>query len=57
MTTFLPMILAVKSNAIKMNDIIQDPESRKKTYSLDLYVEDMKHLLPKFEKMGYFKDL
>ncbi|KAH8247562.1 hypothetical protein KR038_006312 [Drosophila bunnanda] len=57
MATFLPMILSIKQNTFKMNDIIQDPETRKKAYFFDFYVEDIKHLLPKFEEMGYFKDL
>ncbi|XP_017123778.1 uncharacterized protein LOC108143759 [Drosophila elegans] len=57
MSTFLPMMLAIKANQLKMIDIIQDPETRKKAYFLDLYVEDIKKLLPKFEETGYFKDL
>ncbi|KAH8232369.1 hypothetical protein KR032_004876 [Drosophila birchii] len=57
LATFLPMILAIKQNALKMHDIIQDSESREKAYFLDCYLEDMKHLLPKFEEMGFFKDL
>ncbi|XP_052846969.1 uncharacterized protein LOC128258956 [Drosophila gunungcola] len=57
MSTFLPMMLAINANQLKMIDIIQDHETRKKAYFLDLYVEDIKKLLPKFEETGYFKDL
>ncbi|SPP84320.1 uncharacterized protein LOC117585912 isoform X1 [Drosophila guanche] len=56
-TTFLPMILAVKSNTLKIVDMIQDPITRQKTYLMDSYVEEARKLLPMFEKMGYFKDL
>ncbi|XP_017017589.1 uncharacterized protein [Drosophila kikkawai] len=57
MATFLPMMLAIKQNALKMHDIIQVPETREKSYFFDFYVEDIKHLLRKFEELGYFKDL
>uniref|UniRef100_A0A6P4EZI7 Uncharacterized protein LOC108045681 n=1 Tax=Drosophila rhopaloa TaxID=1041015 RepID=A0A6P4EZI7_DRORH len=57
MSTFFPMILAVKANELKMNDIIQDPEARKKAYFFDFIVKDIKKLLSKFEETGYFKDL
>ncbi|XP_017052765.1 uncharacterized protein LOC108095939 [Drosophila ficusphila] len=57
MSTFMPMILAVKANRIKMNDIILEPEIRKKVYFFDIYLEDIKNLLRKYEEVGYFKDL
>ncbi|XP_016932852.4 uncharacterized protein [Drosophila suzukii] len=56
-STFLPLILAIKSNTFKMHDLIQNPETRQKTYFLDTYVKDVTKLLPKFEKLGYFKGL
>ncbi|EDV41600.1 uncharacterized protein Dana_GF17564 [Drosophila ananassae] len=56
-STFLSLILAVKSNSFKMNELIQDPETRKKAYFMDTYVRDVEKLLPKFEKLGYFKGL
>jgi len=40
-----------------MHDLIQNPETRQKTYFLDTYVKDVTKLLPKFEKLGYFKGL
>ncbi|XP_039493393.1 uncharacterized protein LOC120452967 [Drosophila santomea] len=57
LSTFLPLILAIKSNSFKMKDLIQDPEIRPKTYFLDTYVKDVSKLLPKFEQLGYFKGL
>ncbi|XP_017079974.2 uncharacterized protein LOC108113782 [Drosophila eugracilis] len=57
MTTFLPMILAIKANTLKMSEIIQDTATREKAFLLDSYVEEVKKLLPKYEEMGYFKDL
>ncbi|XP_017052831.1 uncharacterized protein LOC108095996 [Drosophila ficusphila] len=56
-STFLPLILAVKSNSFKMNDLIENPETRQKTYFMDTYVKDVTNMLPKFEKLGYFKGL
>nr|AAL48052.1 RE66124p [Drosophila melanogaster] len=57
LSTFLPLILAIKSKSFKVNDLIQDPETRQKTYFLDTYVKDVSQLLPKFEQLGYFKCL
>ncbi|XP_016952195.1 uncharacterized protein LOC108026015 [Drosophila biarmipes] len=56
-STFLPLILAIKSNSCKMHDLILNPETREKTYFLDSYVKDVSKLLPEFEKLGYFKGL
>ncbi|XP_017104273.2 uncharacterized protein [Drosophila bipectinata] len=56
-STFFPLILAVKTNSFQMNELIQDPETQKKAYFLDTYVKDVEKLLPKFEKLGYFKGL
>ncbi|XP_016980505.1 uncharacterized protein LOC108045632 [Drosophila rhopaloa] len=56
-STLLPMMLAVKSNNLKIHEALQDPEARKKSYYFDNYVTDVSKLLPKFEKLGYFKDL
>ncbi|KAH8267226.1 hypothetical protein KR026_008605 [Drosophila bipectinata] len=56
MTTFMPMILAIKANAFKMADLIQNNDIRKKVYFLDCYQEEIKKLLPKFEELGYFND-
>ncbi|KAH8390830.1 hypothetical protein KR200_007244 [Drosophila serrata] len=56
-STLLPMMLALKSNALKMNDLIQDPETRKKSYLLENYLKDVELLLPKYEELGHFKDL
>ncbi|XP_016980564.1 uncharacterized protein LOC108045683 [Drosophila rhopaloa] len=57
LTSFLPMIVAIKTNSIKMTDLILDPEIKQKTYFLDDYLKEVKTLLPKFEKMGYFNNL
>lgn len=57
LTTFSPMIVAVKANAFKIHELIQDPEIRQKSYLYDPYVQDVKKLLGKYEEMGYFNDL
>jgi len=56
-STFLPMMLPIKANKVKMNDIILDPITRDKCYTFDFYVDEIKRLLPKYEELGYFKDL
>ncbi|XP_022221028.2 uncharacterized protein LOC111073148 isoform X1 [Drosophila obscura] len=57
MFTLLPLILGIKTNSFSMNDLLQDGATREKTYHQDVYVKDIKNLLPKYEKIGYFKDL
>lgn len=56
-STILPMMLAVKSNTLKMHDLIQNQETRRKSYLLEGYVKDVAMLLPKYEELGHFKDL
>jgi len=51
------MMLPIKANKVKMNDIILDPITRDKCYTFDFYVDEIKRLLPKYEELGYFKDL
>ncbi|XP_002137722.1 uncharacterized protein [Drosophila pseudoobscura] len=57
MFTFLPLILGIKTNSFTMNGLLQDAETRQKTYYQDVYVKDIMKLLPKYEQIGYFKDL
>ncbi|EDV41603.1 uncharacterized protein Dana_GF17567 [Drosophila ananassae] len=57
MSTFLPMILAEKSNAFKMDDLVKSNDFRKKAFFLDVYQKEIKKLLPKFEELGYFDDI
>lgn len=48
------MLHGIRSNAFDIPEVIQKNEIRKKMYFLDEYVEDVKFLLNKFEKLGYF---
>ncbi|XP_017007590.2 uncharacterized protein [Drosophila takahashii] len=57
MTSFLGMMLAIKTKSLKLTDLILDPETRQKSYFLDAFLKDVKTLLPKFEKLGYFENL
>ncbi|EDW98774.1 uncharacterized protein LOC6538540 [Drosophila yakuba] len=57
LTTFLPLFAAIKANEFKVNEILQDPEVRQKSYLSEIYVRDVKKLLPKYEEVGYFIDL
>ncbi|XP_017104274.2 uncharacterized protein [Drosophila bipectinata] len=57
MSTFLPLLLAVKANAFKMAELAQNNDNRKKSYFLEGYLDEIKKLLPKFEELGYFNDI
>ncbi|KAH8384025.1 hypothetical protein KR009_011747 [Drosophila setifemur] len=56
-SSILPMMLCLKSNTYKMNELIQDEEIRRKSYLEADCIQDFKKLLPIYEEMGYFKDL
>ncbi|XP_034664622.1 uncharacterized protein LOC117898990 [Drosophila subobscura] len=57
MFTFLPLIWGIKTKSFTMSDLLQDGATRQKTYHQDVYIKDVKILLPKYEQLGYFKDL
>ncbi|XP_030572035.1 uncharacterized protein LOC115770764 [Drosophila novamexicana] len=56
LTTFLPMMCALKLYAFDPADIFQHEDVRKTMYRLDLYIEDVKNLLSRFEEEGYFAE-
>ncbi|KAH8399611.1 hypothetical protein KR215_004978 [Drosophila sulfurigaster] len=53
LTTFFPMICAVKNNTFDPNEVMQSNDFRKKMYFLDLFLEEVKYLIPRFEELGY----
>ncbi|KAH8330969.1 hypothetical protein KR067_009619 [Drosophila pandora] len=56
-STLLPLMVAVKSNSLKIHDLLQDADIRKKSYQLDIYVNDVRRILAKYEELGYFNEL
>lgn len=50
-------MVAVKSNSLKIHDLLQDADIRKKSYKLDIYLNDVRRILAKYEELGYFNDL
>ncbi|XP_023178911.2 uncharacterized protein LOC111604904 [Drosophila hydei] len=55
LTTCLPMIYALKLYDVDPADIFQKEDVQRRLYRLDLYVQDVKHLLARFEKDGFFE--
>ncbi|XP_034488467.1 uncharacterized protein LOC117792425 [Drosophila innubila] len=52
--TILPMVFAIESNAFDIGDVVANHEIRKKLFFQDKYIDELKYLLPRFEKLGYF---
>ncbi|XP_017873522.1 PREDICTED: uncharacterized protein LOC108620976 [Drosophila arizonae] len=50
---FLPMLHGIRAN-VDITEVLQQSDVRKKLFFQDNYVEDVKFLLAKFEKFGYF---
>ncbi|KAM8704336.1 hypothetical protein ACLKA7_008875 [Drosophila subpalustris] len=53
-TTFLPMVCAMKKNNFETAEILTNTESRQKLYFLDDFLEECKYLLPRLDEQGYF---
>ncbi|XP_068158051.1 uncharacterized protein [Drosophila tropicalis] len=56
-STMLPVTWAIRTKAFEPADLLQKDEVRRQTYLLDGYIKDLKVLLPRFEKLGYFDNL
>lgn len=55
LSTFFPMIQAVKENTFNPTDVLQKEECRRKLYFLENYIKDAKILLSRFEENGYLQ--
>jgi len=53
--SLLPMIFGIESNAYDLADVITKPEIQKKLFFEDKFIDEVKYLLPRFEKLGYFE--
>ncbi|KAH8358900.1 hypothetical protein KR093_003196 [Drosophila rubida] len=51
----LPMGIAAEAKEADLADMLTNSEVRKKVYFLDGFIEELKYLLPRYEKLGYFK--
>ncbi|XP_034131569.1 uncharacterized protein LOC117585914 [Drosophila guanche] len=56
LSTFLPLMYAVREKGIDVVELLQNEEKRKTTSFIEGYVKDVKILLPRWEQYGYFKD-
>lgn len=48
------MTYSMQSQAFDISEILENNEVRKKTYFIEGYVEEVKVLLSRFQKLGYF---
>ncbi|XP_062124128.1 uncharacterized protein LOC133837397 [Drosophila sulfurigaster albostrigata] len=53
--TLLPMGFAGERNDIDLTDMMTNNEVRKKLFFIEKFIDEVKYLLPRFEKLGYFK--
>lgn len=51
------MVWAIRDKSLDCSDILENDEKRKKLYFAEGYIKDVKILLARFEKLGYFKDI
>ncbi|KAH8284012.1 hypothetical protein KR054_007483 [Drosophila jambulina] len=56
-STFLPMQWALRDKSVVFSDILENEQKRKKLYFAQGYIKDVKILMARFEKLGYFKDI
>ncbi|XP_017018485.1 uncharacterized protein [Drosophila kikkawai] len=56
-STFLPMQWALRDKSVVFIDILENEQKRKNLYFSQGYIKDVKILLARFEKLGYFKDI
>lgn len=55
LATFLPMTYAISSQAFDIPEMLENNDARKKSYFIEGYVEEVKVILSRFEKLGYLK--
>lgn len=49
------MTYGIASQAFDIPEMLENNDVRKKSYFIEGYVEEVKVLLSRFEKLGYFK--
>ncbi|KAH8310925.1 hypothetical protein KR044_003493 [Drosophila immigrans] len=53
--TLLPIAFASEAKAIDLAEMVSNNEVRKKIFFIEKYIDEVRYLLPRFEKLGYFK--
>ncbi|XP_022219854.2 uncharacterized protein LOC111072362 [Drosophila obscura] len=56
LSTFLPLMWALREKATDFGELLQNEEIRRNSSFLEGYVKDVTILLPRWEKLGYFKN-
>ncbi|KAH8312773.1 hypothetical protein KR044_012884 [Drosophila immigrans] len=51
----LPIAFATEANDFELGELLSNNEVRKKAFFLEKYINELKYLLPRYEKLGYFK--
>lgn len=49
------MTYAISSQAFDIPEMLENNDARKKSYFIEGYVEEVKVMLSRFEKLGYLK--
>ncbi|KAH8247186.1 hypothetical protein KR038_000007, partial [Drosophila bunnanda] len=57
MIIYLPMLYAFRDKSMDLGKILKSEEERKQLYFAQRYIKDVKILLARFEKFGYFKQM
>ncbi|KAH8267616.1 hypothetical protein KR018_005526 [Drosophila ironensis] len=55
-STFLPLTWALRDKSVDFGDLLQDEEKRHKCSQSEGYIKDVKIVLARLDKLGYFKD-
>ncbi|XP_017018696.1 uncharacterized protein [Drosophila kikkawai] len=56
-STVLPVSIALRTFNFDLEEMLYNEETRRKCYQLKVLVEDVKKVLERFERSGYFEDL
>ncbi|KAH8384019.1 hypothetical protein KR009_011740 [Drosophila setifemur] len=56
-STFLPLSWALRDKSADMGDLLQNEESIRNSFNSQGYIKDVKILLARLDKFGYFKDV
>ncbi|KAH8390813.1 hypothetical protein KR200_000929 [Drosophila serrata] len=56
-TTFLPLMWALRETSVDFGELLQDDERRRKCYYSEGYIKDVKKILFRLDLYGYFSDV
>lgn len=57
MTTFMPLMTALKTGEFEIAEMIEKKDLRWTLYQKEAYIDEVKHSLKRFLYLGYFEDI